>query len=329
MRFALLTMLLATGCSWLSDLEEYKCGTDEDCGDGKACSVNGYCVLIADDAGEPAETGPECTATEPCAGGLLCSEGQCLPCDDTRPCQGADLCVMGQCLGEDEARWACVGDRPEEAMPGPAQVTLSIELRRRDGSESVPIDVDVTVTACELPTCDTPRGPFEPGDDGVVDVIVPQGFKGFVKMTGGELFDTFYQIQAPVNADRSAPLPITMLGEDNVLGLALVVGAEVDLEGRGIILFQVLDCLGERSPDVSVAMVNADPDVDSFYLAASELPQPNATATSTAGVGGVVDVPQGLPQFDLIRESTQEKLATLAVASLPRTVTYVPFRFGN
>ncbi len=313
MRVLLLPALLS-GCTFLTDVDRYNCNTNADCGEGRFCSANKYCLLTRDAA--PGD-GSDGDAEKPRA------------CGPDAPCEGTDVCVADKCESEEVARWGCVGSRPERANPSAEPVVLRLQVTRREGSASVPVTGGVTVIACELPTCEAPVGPFALGDDGWVEVVVQQGFKGFVKLTADGLLDTLYQLQSPLNEDWQAPRPVTMLSEDNVSGLALLAQAEVDLEGRGVLLFQIFDCVGEGADDVSITFVKEDPAIDIFYLAPNEIPQPDATATSAAGVAGAADVPQGLQQLTLTRESTGTQIVSLAVAALPATVTYVPYRFGK
>ncbi len=302
MRVGAFALLLLGSCTLVSDLDYRKCDTDSDCADGGTCSANNFCILPV--------------------------EGT-LQCDATNSCDDGEVCVNGQCVAEEVARWGCVADLPAEPITGSEAVTLRMRVQKRNGKETAPVSTAVTAVACKQSSCEEALGPFAVDSTGAVDVVVERGFVGFVKLTAEGLRDTLYQLQSPVNVDRSAPLDVVMLGDADVTDLSKAAGVEVDATTGAVVLFQILNCIAERSDDVSVVVVGQVPSIDIFYLAPDQTALRGATATSAAGVALATDAPTGTAQFRLVRESSGKAIDSLEVATSAGTVTYVSYEFGQ
>ncbi len=120
-----------------------------------------------------------------------------------------------------------------------------------------------------------------------------------------------------------------MLSASDVAGIAQAAGAKVDLNERGVVLFQLLDCLGDFAGDVSVEGLARDPEVEIVYLAADKSADSAAKATSGAGVAMALGASIGSPKFALTRQSSSTKLGSLAVTTVAGAVSYVPYQFGH
>ncbi len=299
MRIAIAALLLLAGCTLATDLDTQKCDTDLDCGAGRTCSANNFCLLSS----------------------------QATVCVRAAQCGLGEVCASGKCEAEETARWGCVDSMPEEPIASSGEVTLRMKISMRAGSGTVPSSA-VTAVACARPTCEEMKGPFRSNQAGVVDVVVDPGFEGFVKLTGEALIDTYYQLQTPLNADPSVA-EVTMLSAGDVAKIAQAAGAQVNLTERGVVLFQVLDCLGDLSADVSVTDVAKDPEVDIVYLAADKSADSDADATSGAGVAVALNASIGSPKFSLARQSSSKELGSVSVATIAGAVTYVPYQFGR
>ena len=299
---AIVPILLVSGCTFIADLDGQRCDSDADCADGRSCSANNYCLLDVEDPGS-------------------------LECSSADPCEGSDLCVQGQCVSAETARWGCVDDAPAAAVESSQQVALRLRLQRLDGSDTSPV-ASATVSACEFATCEAPLGPFQVDGSGSVDVMVPQGFTGFVSVTGDSLLDTLYQLQAPLNADESAPLPVTLLGESDVSSLAAAAGETAEVDSTAWVLFQLFDCTGAPTGDVAIGAVE-DEVAQVAYLSAPGTPVSDATSTDDAGLGFAGGGTGGSAQFNFARQSTGDTLGAVSVATAPGTVTVVPYQLGR
>ncbi len=302
MRIAMAALLLGS-CTWATrvDLHSQDCETDLDCSAGRVCSANNFCLLTS----------------------------KARECERTDQCGASELCTSGMCELAETARWGCVGDAPEAPMPGSGKVTLRMQLVMRAAGETVPLTGAVTAVACAQSTCDEMEGPFTPDPAGMLKVVVEQGFEGFVKFTGGGFVNTFYRLQAPLNADLSAAAEVMILRTADVSKIAQTAGAKVNLTERGVVLFQLLDCLGEPSGDVSITNLAQDPEIDIVYLTADQTAASAARATSAAGVAMVLDAPIGSPKFKLTRQSASTDIGSLAVETVAGAITYVPYQFGR
>jgi len=300
MRIAIVTLLL-TSCTLVTELDGERCQTDLDCGEGRACSANNLCLLTS--------KARECVRTDQCGEG--------------------ELCASGTCQAEEAARWACVGEVPDLPVSDSDTVTLRMKLTMRPGGKAAPLAGAVTAVACVLPTCDEMEGPFAPDEAGVIEVVVDQGFEGFVKLTGNGWMDTFYQLQAPLTADSPAVSEVTMLSASEVAEIAEAADAEVNLDERGVVLFQLLDCQGDLSEGVSVTDVSKNPEVDVVYITADQTADSAASATGRAGTAMVFDASIGAPKFKLARQSARLDLGSLAVTTVAGAITYVPYQIGR
>lgn len=302
MRLPVALLLLLSGCTVIADLDGQRCDTDADCADGRVCSANNYCLIEVE---EP--SGVECSSAD--------------------PCDGSDLCVQGKCVSAEDARWGCVDDQPEAPNQTSEQVALRLRLQQRSGDEFTPLQ-SATVTACEFAACEDAVGPFTPDSSGTVDVTVSQGFTGFVKVSAPPLLDTLYQLQAPLNADESAALAVTVFAPDEITSLAAAAGETAAVAESAWVAFQLLDCTGTATSDITISSADNE-SATVAYLSDDGTPVADASASGSSGLAFAGGGTAGSAQFNLVRESTGTTLGAVSVATAPGSVTVVPYELGR
>lgn len=302
MRIAVAAVLL-TGCTLVSDLDGQACETDLDCGEGRACSANNLCLLIAEERA----------------------------CVRTDQCEAGEVCALGSCEEEETARWGCA-TTSQDATSDSEEVTLRLQVMTRvDGksAEVVPPATQVMGAVCELPGCDGSETAVAASEAGLLEVKVAPGFQGLIKLSSAGLLDTFYQLQAPLSSTASTPVQVLMLSESELSALALAADADLNLTERGVVVFQISDCLGEPSGGISVANLADDAEGDLVYLAEDQSVDTAASSTSDTGVAIALDAAVGSMPYKLTRTEASMDLGSMTVATVAGSVTYFPYQFGR
>ncbi len=237
-------------------------------------------------------------------------------------------CADGVCV-ENEAPdlvWGCLGS-VVEPTPDPTK-TLSFPIRLEFATNANPV-TDVTVdvcdkldVACMTDDPDFPKG-FSPDSNGVVDVQVPEGFDGFVRLTGPEIVNSRVYVGRPlVKAPSIEAIQLLRPGEVSSLAL-LFTGEDYD-PTRGTTIDLVVDCQGLAASGVTFEVPAADEATYEFYLInQSPVRPPDATETDKDGFGGFFNLKPGSTLVRAHRASDGEYIGESSFQVLPDTLSYV------
>ncbi len=281
-----------------------------------------------------------CEAFGGCGGDAACARwltcvGECLepPCvlecpfEDTEA-QAALMAVLptaaapcAQACGFGGA-WGCVGDY---SWGGFAEPSITLRVLVSDAISNQPIP-DASVALCfnASPLCEGPYAQATTGEDGwaVLSAEVsswPMGFPGFFRVAGpGE--DSAY---VPSLGFRSRPLTTSdeirsmLMPRATLSSLIGLITAEAPPEGTPVVMATTLDCQGFNSAGVvfSTPVEGLAP----VYMSTVG-PEPEATATTAAGMALFPAVPIGDEETGLLTVSASLETSGEQVAQLPVVV---------
>jgi hypothetical protein len=220
--------------------------------------------------------------------------------------------------------WGCLGNI-EEPIPDP-NGTVEFEVQLAYAVGGAPASTAVTVDVCDKldVTCaDTdPRYPkgLHPGENGVVQLAVPEGFDGFVQLTGGGLVDSRVYVGRPLLGPPSVEQVQVLTPTD----LELIAGLanETPDPTRGSAIVLVVDCKGDGGGGVRFETPNADDETLPFYLI-NQAPTASATATDTDGFGGFFNLPVSSAVVRAFREVDDVFVGESSFQVLAGVLSYV------
>lgn len=267
----------------------------------QACNV----IVAGDDA--------QCTTTDDCA---------------ARGFAGA-ICVDQLCVAEDvvdDPVWGCLGE-VVEPTPDPSK-SVAFEVRLAYAVGGAAASTDTVIDICDKLdiTCadDDPRYPkgLHPDASGVVEVVVPEGFDGFVQVTGPDLVDSRVYVGRPI-VEPPPVQEIQLLSPTDLDLLATLAGEEPD-PTRGTAIVLVVDCKGDGGGGVRFETPNGDMETLQFYLInqAPTVP-PTAKATDKDGFGGFFNLPVSSAVVRAFREEDDVFIGESSFQVIAQTISYV------
>lgn len=242
------------------------------------------------------------------------SEGTCVE----------QVCVEPEVV--DDPVWGCLGNVVEPKPDPSKSVEFEVRLAYAVGGAAVSTETVVDVCdkldiTCADPDPAYPKG-LSPDAEGMVDLVVPEGFDGFVQVTGPDLVDSRVYVGRPV-VEPPPVEEIQLLSPSDLNLLATLAGDEPD-PTRGTAIVLVVDCGGEGVGGVRFETPNADSETAQFYLInqAPTLP-PTATATDVDGFGGYFNLPLGASVVRAFRDEDDVFVGESSFQILEATISYV------
>lgn len=234
------------------------------------------------------------------------------------------VCVETQVM--DDPVWGCLGT-VVEPVPDPSRsVAFDIALVYAVGG--APVGTDTVIDICDKLdiTCvdDDPLYPkgLHPDAAGSIEVVVPEGFDGFVQVTGPELVDSRIYVGRPIVEPPSVE-EVQLLSPDDFGLLATLAGDEPD-PTRGSAIVLVLDCKGDGVSGVRFETPTSDDETVQFYLInQAPAPTPTATATDKDGFGGFFNLPVSSAVVRGFREVDDAFIGESSFQILAETISYV------
>lgn len=259
-------------------------------------------------------------------------ETQCASDDDcaARGFDGAAcverVCVEAEPEEEQDPIWGCLGE-VVEPTPDPTK-TVEFEMRLAYAVGGAAVGTSTVVDVCDKldVTCTNtdpglPKG-LNPDANGVVDVAVPEGFDGFVQVTGPNLVDSRIYVGRPL----VGPPPVQevqVLSPMDLELLATLAGDDPD-PTRGTAIVLAIDCSGDGAGGVRFETPNADDETLQFYLInQSPTVPPTATATDKDGFGGFFNLPVASAVVRAFRDEDDAFIGESSFQVLAETISYV------
>jgi hypothetical protein len=223
-----------------------------------------------------------------------------------------------EALSLDDPQWSCLSAAPEPAPPSSqGRVTFSMPIVE-SSSELPPATLRVRACALLDVSCLSPAtSPVGPSEDGLVHVSLPTGFDGFLEIESEDTVPSLFFMHEPVQRDTLAP-PLPLISGLGVAALAANNGAELDLEGGGLVVVRAFDCQGLPADGVRLS---SDTDADVFTFVQG-LPRVGLDVTDVAGLGGFMNVPPG---FVLVRGNhvgSGESTGSESIVVRPQWLTF-------
>ncbi len=264
------------------------------------------CNAIVSPSEEQCAADADCTARG--FENAVCSESVCVEAEEIDPV------------------WACLGS-VTEPEPDPTK-TVSFPIGLVYAIGGAPISSDAVIDVCDKLdvncTGDDPKYPkgINPGADGVVQVEVPEGFDGFVRITDPGIVDSRVYVGRPLIEPPTVE-QIQLLKPMEYTGLASLAMSEAD-PTRGSMIALAIDCNREAVSGVSFDVPSADDVAVPFYLInqAPVLP-PNAIATDKDGFGGYFNLLPGGPVVKAFRAADDAYIGESSFQILANTISYV------
>ncbi len=256
-------------------------------------------------------------------------DAQCSVDDDctARGFQDA-ACVEQVCVStvSSDPVWGCL-DNLDVETPDPSKtISFDIDLVYAVGGAAVSMSTVVDVCDkldlnCEANTPGLPRG-LNPDGNGNVDITVPEGFDGFVQVTGPNLVDSRVYVGRPLFEPPSVEA-VQLLSPSDFDLLATLAGDPPDpMRGTSIVL--AIDCSGDGAGGIRFESNNADADTTAFYLVNQQpVTPPTTTSTDGDGFGGFFNMPVGPAVVRGIREDDDRYIGESSFQILAETISYV------
>ncbi len=191
--------------------------------------------------------------------------------------------------------WGCLG-RVSPVVPGGSMVTIA--LHAVGFGASAPM-VGVTVKACARTDtlCAMPHSmgvTDAMGNATLTGPVGPQGFDGYIELTGGtgpnEVVPTKMYPNPALTAGMR-PVNARVIERETFMLLGAVLRAELN-DTNGLITAAVSDCNRDPAAGATLSASPMPMGVRQFYTA-NNLPSLTATQTGPSGTGGFVGVPPG------------------------------------
>jgi 5-hydroxyisourate hydrolase-like protein (transthyretin family) len=257
---------------------------DEKCCDvARACGEDAGCLALR-----------ECFAA--CALGDLECEAACgATVDDALGALNGPMvmCRNTMCGSEcvPQIDWTCLG--APDAAPQTEAGTLNLSLTIQDFQTGAPAaGVTVKVCAREDALCEAPQSEGETDANGEVALTAERGesgFRGYLEVTGGGRAASHTYFSEPLA--ESGDYPVLAISESTLGLFTGLLGVEQD-PARAAVAARVTDCSGRLAPGIVLGASTADDASQVGYLKGA-LPDPAATETDRAGLGGIFNLPPG------------------------------------
>lgn len=208
-------------------------------------------------------------------------------CRDRGEAFDGALCVDSICEAPlPDERTSCLDEVPEPATePGPFEVTIPlIDLISQQPLEGVTANLCQKVDV----VCSSPTATTVTGADGVVRLMVPANFSGYVSMSSPTIVPARYFFNPSIDRDQAIP-QLSISIPPARAAILQQIGGDAAL---GDILLTVADCTGAPAEGVRFTLVPGDGDTIGYYLVGG-LPTRDATATDETGYGGFTNLRSG------------------------------------
>jgi len=252
----------------------------------------------------------DCASDEACVDIDFCSH-RCLPAGSLRcatQCgmtysEGSDksaarsACVSANCsdaCSSDHA-WGCL-DRPQPALKPPTLDPITFTMTVVEFVSETPYQ-GLSVKACARTDLDC----TSPVDTGMTDTNGtfmltvppgPNGFDGYIDLSGSNLYPTLYYFLPPVIVGGNRG-KLRLPSSDTITLLAKGIGVDLD-PTRGHLAMVPWDCTMSPAPGISISIDAANDGSTTFYFQ-NNLPSHAVTQTdSDPALGGAVNVPTGI-----------------------------------
>lgn len=288
----------ATNCGSLS----YDAPDCDKCVHTSCCEIASACAK-----------NPECLRLEVCRTNCLAGSTTCPPdCEAQHPDGAMDFGKWNDCTQNTCAQacvsgnaWSCLDSTivwPKPRTLG--KITFSVTVV--DLLLEVPF-ARTMVKACQRndPLCAVPLGQAMANDDGLVELTVPggsKGFDGYLDITGGDSSGGDGGTPSPIFPSIWYPAPPIISGgwrgrvqfpsATEIPLLAGFVFTTID-PARGHFAVNASDCNFSPAPGVTLTAKSADDKTSPFYFLNGN---PDTTAKATdgvSGIGGFVNLPPG------------------------------------
>lgn len=215
-----------------------------------------------------------------------------------------------------DTAWACLDQpAPARAVARVASVRLTLVIADI-GLEAPP--EGVKVRACHLldVACQTPvTGSVEPAPDGSLQLVLPQGFTGFVEITSSDSVPTLFFPSAALSSDAVEELWV--LTRAGLEALAAAGGTRIDA-GRGHLLVRAFDCEDAPASEVEVSSRGGGQP----FRFENGLPSLGSSVTTANGLAGFVNVPPGLAVLSGRELGSGRAAGRASVIIRPEWLTY-------
>jgi hypothetical protein len=213
--------------------------------------------------------------------------------------------------------WSCLGSVTWPTGTAP-EVTVSLNLIDLTNKQPV---AAVSARLCNKldSTCATPLVSGVTSDSaGRVAMRAPQGFDGYVELTGAGIMRGSFFVYPPLTVDRDvAALPVLRMEALSVF--AGMAGGAL-MADRGHIIVRAYNCLGQPADGVKFSSADADAQSAAFYMIKG-VPLISHTETDSSGSGGLLNLRAG--SVTLTGQTTSgASLGTLAVLTRAGELTY-------
>jgi hypothetical protein len=237
------------------------------------------------------------------------------------------VCMAGVCeMPAVDPVWGCLGHLMPPPNPDPSvKITFSERLAYESDETAVTMaTVDICAKYdlnCTQMDPNYPKG-IVPGANGMVMLSLPQGFDGFIRISGMDVMDSRVFVGLPLFKPPTVQ-EVRLLRPNEYQLLVAYAKQMVDLtKGTAIVLAE--DCSGMAASGISFKCPNADMQSALFYLI-NQVPQapPTSTTTDSAGFGGFLNLPVGPAVVQAIRASDQTLIGQSSFDVLANTLSYV------
>jgi hypothetical protein len=216
------------------------------------------------------------------------------PASDTLP----DDAVSELIPTNQSPEWACLTPTVEPATvpvfaDTVARVVYSIQVVDLSTGKIYP---DAQVRACGVAdvNCENPVTETMSVDDkGWVDLPLFRDFTGFLEISSSEAVPYLFYLTEPLT-QSIVEFPLAIISRASLGPLVQLLGVDL-LPGTGVIATRAFDCLGGPAPGVTLSSANEG--VPWYFV--DGLPTSGGEATAPDGLGGLVNVPEGLAVVDL------------------------------
>ncbi len=218
--------------------------------------------------------------------------------------------------------WSCLGNVPQRT---PTAATAAVHFNMVEPVQGMPV-AGVAVKVCTSladTTCGDAGAPATSDSNGVVDLTVPLGTKGFAGYFDCAVTNdvTILNVVLPPFA---ADVPMYQRVQWSAAAFQVVFNTTSGIEWHstthGLIGFEVHDCgayTGVRpnvAAGVTVEVTSAAPSAKTGYIdTKSSKIDTTRTSTDKSGLGGVVDIPAGMATIRWKLAATGQTLGQIAV----------------
>lgn len=236
-------------------------------------------------------------------------------------------CVDALCVdGAGDPIWGCLGN-VVEPDPDPTQ-TVEFPIRLVYATDGTGVGTDAVVDICDKLdvgcTGADPKFPkgLSPDADGTINVVVPEGFDGFVRVTHTEIVDARVYVGRPLLGPPGIE-EVQLFRPIEFDFLAAMAGQTPDPD-RGTAIVLAVDCQGGKGSGVRLETPNGDGETLEWYLVnQTPTPPPTANATDVDGFGGFFNLPTGGAVVRAYREEDDAYIGESSFQILADTISFV------